>query len=87
MCSTWRAGMIRLSDDKYLLKLRDFFLECQKIISKSNFFSRKYSVLKASVSANYSIDGVLRITGKEEIAGFTLKVDTLLHAEGLGWEN
>ena len=82
--SSVRAGVTSLSDDKAFLKLRYFMLECEKTKSKSNFFSRKDLVLKAGVSANDSIDEVSRILGKKGILGLTLKVDTLLDAEGLG---
>ena len=81
--SSRRTGMMSLSDDKAFLKLRYFLLECEKINSKSNFFSGKHLVLKAGVSANYAIDGLAKITGKEGIEGFTLKSDSLLHVEGL----
>ena len=78
--------MTSLSDDKVFLKLRAFLLECERIDSRFNFFSGKYLVFKADVSTNDSIDRVARISGKEEIAGFTLKADTLLDTEGLGGE-
>ena len=66
------------------MKLIDFFLECDEMNYKFNFFSRKHLVLKVGVSENDSIEGVARISGKEGTSGFTLKVDTLLDAEELG---
>ena len=71
-CSSGQMDVMILLDDKALLKLRDFLLECEKINSKSNFFSEKYLILKAGVSTNDSIDGVAKIAGKEGIEGFTL---------------
>ena len=64
MCSSVRTGVMNLLDNKYFLKTRDFLLECEKINSKSDFFSRKDLVLKAGVSANHSIDGIARIVRK-----------------------
>ena len=84
MCSIGWSGVMSLLDDKDFLKLIDFLLECEKTNSKFNFFSRKYLALKTGVSANNSINGVARTVGKERIEGFTLKVDTLLDAKGLG---
>ena len=75
---------MKLSEDKNFLKVRDFLLECQKIVSKFNFFSRKYLTFKEGVSAHCSIDGVARIAGKEGTEGFTLKVHILSSLGGLG---
>ena len=57
------------------------------IIPKFSFFSRKDLVFKVVVYAHDSIYGVTRILGKEGIVGFTLKVETLLNAEGIGRVN
>ena len=76
---------MNLSDNKTFLKVRNFLLECEKIVSKFNFFSRKDSVFKEGVSSHESIDMVDRIAVKEGIVGFTLKVNTVLSAELLAW--
>ena len=73
-----RSGEVKFSDDKAFLKVRYFLFECEKIVFKLNFF-----FFKVVVSAHDTIDGVSRIAGKEVMIGFTLKVDTLLDAEGL----
>ena len=82
--SEWREDVINLSDDKDLLKVTRFLIECKKIVSKFNFFSRKDLVFKAGISVNYSIDGAARISVKEGMWGFTLKLDTSLNSEWLG---
>ena len=63
-CSTEREGVASLLDDKAFLKVIDFLLECEKIVSKFNFFSRKYLVFKAGVSEHDSRDAVARVAGK-----------------------
>ena len=68
-----------LLDDKAFLKVIDFILECEKIVSKFNFFSKKYLVLKEGISVHYSIDRVAIIVGKDGIKGFTLKTNILLN--------
>ena len=75
--------MVNLLDDKSFLTVRSFFLECEKIAFKFNFFSRKYLVFKTGASSHDSIDGVARVAGRQGIAGFILKADTLLNAERL----
>ena len=92
LCSSWdarskvvkrfsqgQACVVRLSDDKVFLKNAYFPVECEKIVSKFTFFSRKDSVFKVCVSAHFLIDGAPTIAGKERPSGFTFKVDTLLN--------
>ena len=82
LCRT--RGCSEFFGDKAFLKDRYFLLECNKIVSKFNLFSRKDLVFKAGVSSHDLTHGVARITGKEGIVGYTLKACTLFNAEVLG---
>ena len=65
-CSSGWGSIISLLDDKALLKLKCFLLECEKTSSKSKLFSAKALVLNEVVSENDSIDEIARITVKME---------------------
>ena len=78
---------MNLSNDKALLKVRDYLPEHKKIVLKLNIFSRKCLFFEEDTFLHDLIDGVDIIAVKEVISGFTLKVDTLLSAEGLNRMN
>ena len=83
-CLGWRAWMMICFSLKSLWKVKDLFLEDEKIVLTLKTFLIVLYLFDAEGSVHDSMNGAFRILGRQGMdVCFSFEVDALLDAEGL----